>query len=62
MFEFEHLDIEDAVEDYPDLWETAMAALPSLPPAQLAIVVSLAADTCQSCHSRDGGCQCWNDE
>lgn len=63
MFEFEILSISEAktIGD-GELWETARESLPNLTEDQLAIVVSLAADTCHVCHKDNGSCQCWNDE
>ena len=57
-FLFDRLEPEDAKLTYPALWRTAAEALPHLGEPDLAVVVSLAADTCHDCFSQHSGCRC----
>lgn len=52
----------EAMNDYPAVWLTAEELLPELTADQLALVVSIAVDTCHVCHADDRSCQCWNDD
>lgn len=57
----EGLSIADARETYPTLWERTQELFPDLTYGELAEVVALVTDTCQSCWSASRACQCWND-
>ncbi len=61
-FAIEVLSAAEAAYNYPALWATATNLLPELSSEQIALVVSLAADTCHVCKSENGDCQCWNDD
>lgn len=54
--------VEELVAVYPDLWSEAHRLLPELTPEQLARVVTLVVDTCDSCHAAGSHCRCWNDD
>ena len=57
-FTFELLAPDDAKLTYPALWRTAAKSLPHLGDEDLAVVVSLAADTCHGCYSQHSDCRC----
>ena len=56
--DFRRLSTEEAPRSSPTLWNTARQALPDLPLEQVAIVASLASDTCQWCHAENRRCWC----
>jgi hypothetical protein len=57
-FDFELLGPDDAKLTYPSLWRTAAKSLPHLGDEDLAVIVSLAADTCQGCYAQHSDCSC----
>lgn len=61
-YKFERLPAAEAREIYPAVWETARAALPKLDDEDLAVVVSLAVNTCNYCHEQSRPCNCSMDD
>jgi len=61
-FQFEKLPPAEAQKIYPTLWATARQALPNLVDEDLAVVISLAVDTCHYCYESSRPCNCSRDD
>jgi len=59
--DFELIPDDEAIAQYPVLFETFKNAL-GLSDHKAAVAVMIATDVCPSCWMENRDCQCWNDE